>query len=506
MEDRMSDDRQPIIVGTAQATWRERDTARTPVDALEEVARGALASAGTDLAATIDAMVQVPFIMNQVPSLAPAMPRNVGGAVARRLGIDAAVYTADVGGNLPQQLVAEFAARLFRGEARAVLLGGVELLSTFLGAVRGGEGFPDWACGEDREPECIATTPTMTAPTEQAHGLFEPIRAYPLFEAALRHAHGRDRGSHARVLGSLISRMSEVAARHPQAWRREALSAEAVLSTDGGNRMICDPYTKVMNSLIAVDQSAAVILTTVGHARALGIDPERWVYLRGAASAHDSWFLSQRARLYESPALRGAVTHALQRAGLELAEIDCFDLYSCFPSAIQVAADAIGLGLDDPRGLTLTGGMSLFGGPGNNYSLHAIATLVDHLRDGHANTGLISANGGYLTKHAVGVYARHPAPGGWQPGDDAALQQGLDATVLPDLAEEGRGSFTVIAHTVSFDREGPKEGILLGELDNGARCVAVARDAATIDLLLAQDCVGHVGAVAQREGLNHACF
>jgi len=502
----MSNDHQPIIVGAAQATWRDRDVTRSPVDGLEEVARGALANAGTDMASAIDAVVHVPFIMNQVPALAPAMPRNAGAAVARRLGIDAAVYSADVGGNLPQQLLAEFAARLVRGEVRAVLLGGVELLASFLGAVRGGAAFPEWGCGEDSDPECVATTPVMTAPTEQAHGLFEPIRAYPLFESALRHARGHDRDSHARVLGDLVSRMSEVAARHPQAWRPEALSAEAVLSTDGGNRMICDPYTKVMNSLIAVDQAAAVVMTTVQQARALGIEPERWVYLRGAASAHDSWFLSQRACLHESPALRGAAKLALQRAGLELAQIDCFDLYSCFPSAVQVAADAIGLDLDDPRGLTLTGGMSLFGGPGNNYSLHAIATLVDRLRDGRAQTGLISANGGYLTKHAVGVFARDPAPQSWQPGDDDGLQQRLDAAVLPDVVEEGRGAFTILAHTVSYDREGPKEGILLGELDDRQRCVAVARDAGMIDALLAGDCVGRVGEVSHREGLNHFRF
>jgi acetyl-CoA C-acetyltransferase len=227
------------------------------------------------------------------------------------------------------------------------------------------------------------------------------------------------------------------------------------------------------------------------------------VYLRGAASARDCWFLSQRPRLDASPALRGAAQLALQRAGLALDEVECFDLYSCFPSAVQVASEAIGLDLDDPRGLTLTGGMSLFGGPGNNYSLHAIATLVDRLHGGGAETGLISANGGYLTKHAVGVFGRSPAPGGWQPASDAQLQAQLDAEVLPALAGEGSGPFTVVAHTVAYDREGPKEGVLVGDLEDGRRCVAVARDTPTIDALLAGDCVGRTGSVTCSEGLNH---
>jgi acetyl-CoA C-acetyltransferase len=84
-----------------------------------------------------------------------------------------------------------------------------------------------------------------------------------------------------------------------------------VLSTEGGNRYICHPYTKLMNSIIAVDQAAAVVLTTVGRAKALGLDPERWVYLRGAADAGESWFLSQREVLHESPTLGGRAASAL---------------------------------------------------------------------------------------------------------------------------------------------------------------------------------------------------
>ena len=53
-------------------------------------------------------------------------------------------------------------------------------------------------------------------------------------------------------------------------------------------------------------------------------------------------------------------------ADCTISEIDAFDIYSCFPSAIQIACDEIGLDIDDPRNLTVTGGLPYFGGPGNN--------------------------------------------------------------------------------------------------------------------------------------------
>lgn len=495
----MERDQQPVIVGIGQATWREQDIARSPVDGLEHVARLAAESAGVSLADAVDTIVHVPYISNQVPALAPLLPQRPGAALAKRCGVRARQFTADVGGNLPQQLVNEFAARLVRGESSGVLIAGAEMLATLIGAVRAGTGFPEWTADTGDAAVCVTETPAMTAPTEQAHGLYEPIHAYPLFESALRHALGLDGKAHDERLGGLISRMSEVAARNPHAWKRQRLTPAEVLSTGGGNRMICHPYTKVMNSIIAVDQAAAVLLTTVGRARALGIDEARWVYLRGGADAQDTWYLSERAQLHESPALRAAAASALEQAGCSLADIDMFDLYSCFPSAVQVACRALGLALDDPRGLTVTGGMSLFGGPGNNYSLHAIATVCDTLREAGEGTALVTANGGYLTKHSVGVYARQPGAAPWTPREGGTSP--AEGSRRP-LAGDGDGEAVVVAHTVRYSRGEPVEGIVLGELDDGRRCVATSTDPATLAALLGEDCVGRRGRVSPGEEHN----
>ena len=50
------------------------------------------------------------------------------------------------------------------------------------------------------------------------------------------------------------------------------------------------------------------------------------------------------------------------------------------------------------------------GGPWNNYVMHSIATMVERLRDDAGALGLVTANGGYVTKHAFGVYSTRPPP------------------------------------------------------------------------------------------------
>jgi acetyl-CoA C-acetyltransferase len=152
--------------------------------------------------------------------------------------------------------------------------------------------------------------------------------------------------------------------------------------------------------------------------------------------------------------------------------------------------------------------MSLFGGPGNNYSLHAIAELAGILRQTEEGAGLVSANGGYLTKHAVGVYARQPGVAPWTPCDDAALQASLDARPTVKLVERGEGAATVEAHTVRYSGEHPESGIVILRLPDRSRCVAVvdAGEEATLARLLAEDCVGLQGAVEHRDGINHFRF
>ncbi|KGE04278.1 thiolase C-terminal domain-containing protein [Pseudohaliea rubra] len=498
----MVQDATPIVVGVSQQTWRDRDPARTPVDALAEVAGAALADAGV-AASAVDALVTIPFLAEQVPQLAPLLTPNPGAALADRLGMSAALLTSDYGGNLPQWFINRGADWLAQGRYRMLLLTGAELMATLLGTLRGGGDLPAWRAGGNRPAEDLGAGRLPSLPAEQAHGLFEPVVTYPLFESALRHAQGLEEDEQRARLGRMIAAMSEVAAANPHAWRRTPLTAEAALDEANGNRIITWPYNKCMNAIAAVDMAAAVLLTTVGEARRQGIDPSRWVYLHGGAEANDVWYAAEREDFHRSPALAASAAAALAQAGLAIDAIDHFDLYSCFPSAVTVACNSLGLAPEDPRGVTVTGGLTLFGGPGNNYSTHAIAELVSRLREVGSGHGLVTANGGYLTKHAVGIYGMAPPARPWGERDPGAAQAAVPLDRHPRLRDPvGAETVHIEAHAVRYE-QGPATGVLVCRLADGQRCLAQARDdSALLERLAHDDCVGAPGIVTAGEPVN----
>ena len=182
------------------------------------------------------------------------------------------------------------------------------------------------------------------------------------------------------AMGRLFERLAAVAKANPLATRREGYSAERLATISDDNRWICFPYPRLMNSNAIIDQAAAVLMTSVGKAREWGIPPERWVFLHGCADGTDTWVVSERERLDASPAIRGCARIALDMAGKTVADVAAFDLYSCFPSAVEVAMKEIGIADDDPRPISVTGGLPFFGGPGNNYVTHSIAEMMNVVR------------------------------------------------------------------------------------------------------------------------------
>jgi acetyl-CoA C-acetyltransferase len=255
-----------------------------------------------------------------------------------------------------------------------------------------------------------------------------------------------------------------------------------------------------MNAIMDVDQAAALLLTSVATARRLGVPEKKWVYVRGGGDAFDHWFVSDRVDYSSSPAIRVAGRHALAQAGLAIDEIDLFDLYSCFPCAPQIAAEMLGLALDDARPLTVTGGLPYHGGPGNNYTTHAIATLTERLRARPGASGLVSAVGWYLTKHSVGVYSSAPPLAPRRREDPHGYQAIVDREPSPALASQANGLASVETYTVVHDREGgPALGILLARLPDGRRCWANLTDPAVLERIEQEEFIGAEGQLRHHE-------
>lgn len=481
------DPRTPVIVGAGQLTQRcDPADALEPVDMMAEAARRAAADATS---ASVLAALQSVRVVNLLSwrYLDPA------ALVAERVGASPAetAYTP-MGGNTPQSLVNTTALDIQAGRLDVAMLTGGEAVRT-RNALRKLDQRPDWT----EQPEGTAPTTIlgkdvpMNHPHELSRGVVMPVQIYPMVENALRAAAGRSLADHHDRISRLWSRFSEVAATNPHAWIQQARTAEEIGTASPANRMVGFPYPKLMNSNNDVDQAAAVIMCSVEAARAHGIPEERWVFPWSGSDAHDHPYVSHRDDLHSSPAIRIAGGRALSLAGVGVDDLTHVDLYSCFPSAVQIGADELGLSLE--RDLTVTGGLSFFGGPWNDYVMHSIATMVELLRGGD-DIGLVTANGGYVTKHAFGVYsARPPAT----PFRNEDVQAEVDALPARALAEEHDGPVTVETYTVMHERDGsPATAFAACLTPDGARTWATSTDAEVMEAMVTEEVCGRPGTVA----------
>jgi acetyl-CoA C-acetyltransferase len=339
---------------------------------------------------------------------------------------------------------------------------------------------------------------------EAAHGIRAALNVYPLFEQAIRGARGRSLAQHRAALGRLFAGFAAVAARNPLATRRQGYGADEIVTPTPANPMIGFPYTKLMNASAYVDQSAAVLVCSAAKADELGIAAARRVYLHGCAEGNDHWYMTERWNLHSSPAINRVVRRCFDMAGRSLADVAAFDLYSCFTSAVEIGCQEIGLAEDDPRGLTVTGGLPYFGGPGNNYVMHSIAEMVQRVRAKPGSFGLVTANGNYVTKHAAGLYSTAPLGRPWQREAPAVLQTELDGLPKAPFTETPAGAAVVESYTVVHGKAGPELGIIVGRLrDSGRRFVAnTPGDAATLADLEARDSLNRPGTVQSVGGRN----
>lgn len=503
----MDESRIPIMVGAGQITQREEDPkqALAPIDLIAASARAAAedSEAGTALLSSLDTIVQLrAFADTSWRFRSPfGGPSNQPKSLANRIGADNAkrlIYTY-AGGNMPQWSINRLSEMVTRGEVETAMVIGGEALSTQKAAQRAGIDL-DWNEDAGSAPETWGVGTQGWNDVEERHRMAGAIFAYPLFETAIRGHKGRTIDEHAQAMGRLFEGFAKVAAANPLADRRDGFTAEQIATPSATNPYIGFPYTKLMNANAFIDQSAAVILTSVAKAKALGIPENKWVYLHGTADAYDHWYISDRKNFHSSPAMRIVAEETFEMAGMGLDDLTFLDLYSCFPSAVEIACQEMGIAEDDARGLTVTGGLPYFGGPGNNYVTHSIAEMMQKVRSKPGSYGMITANGNYVTKQSAGIYSTTPTEKPFKPKDPKVYQAKIDADKGPATTEAPSGKATIETYEVMHDRKGPSYAILFGRQPDGTRFIAnTPDDTALLEEMTKRDYLGVDGAVATND-------
>lgn len=500
-------DNTPVIIGVGQASERVGELGygeRSHMDLAGAALAAAFADAGAaaPLAGALDTLAAIrQFEISATRYHAPfGHADNVPRAIARRVGANPARAILEVvGGQGPQRLVGELAAEIAAGRSRMAAVVGAEAISTVRALLARGER-RDWSepVGgpiEDRGPgyEGVVDAAALR------HGVGAPIAGYALAENVRRAALGLSLADYRLEIGRLFAPFTQVAARNPHAAAPTVRSAAELAALSERNRLVAEPYGRLVVARDQVNQGAALVLASAAEARRLGVPEHRWVHIHAVADCAEPPLLT-RQDMDQSPAAVAAISTALEVAGVGWADLAAIDLYSCFAIPVFNLLDAFGLDPADPRGWTLTGGLPFFGGAGNNYSAHAIAEAVAACRAAPGRFALVGANGGIMSKYAAGVYATTPAD--WRESRWHALQKIAPAVTVRDAHDGEAGCETF---TIQPGQQGETATVVARV--EGARVVANSTDPATCAALRAGPVSGRpVRIEAQGDGANRFWF
>ncbi|MGB0839843.1 MAG: enoyl-CoA hydratase-related protein [Chitinophagales bacterium] len=489
----------PIIIGVGQITEavpEDLTMASSHADLAAKAAIIALEDAkNNSLVNEIDVIAGVKTFADSSPAHQAKTGRNNNfpRSIAKRIGANPkiAIYDA-VGGDSPQRLVSEFAEKLATSDCEVVLLVGGEVIANVKAAAKQKIRL-DWSEHIEGQLEDRGRSggKIITA-AETRHRVILPMQFYALMENARRAALGQDIASYAQEMGKNVSKLSQVAAKNPYAVDQTEYDAKTLITPSKQNPVIIAPYTKKMIAKDRVNQGAAVLMTTVGKAKELGIDQSKWVFLHGYANTRERVLL-ERSSLGQSVGMEQALFGALENAGKKSSEIQHFDMYSCFPIVVSEGKRILDIKDNDPRPMTQTGGLPFFGGPGNNYAMHAIASLVENLRKDKNSFGLVYANGGWMSKHAVGVYSGQAIEGEWLAQDSTPFQAKVDETPKIEISRNPEGEAILETYTIHYFKGFPVKAIIIGRLkENNQRFYATTsmEETKTVQALAKKDFIG----------------
>ena len=468
----------PVLVGISHLEQRFQDfaSAKEPVELMIDAVKAAAEDAGSSELLNATSVRVIKGIWGY---------QNPAKAVAQAIGCpNAQTALSPFGGNFVQSVLNVSALDIQSGAHDVIILTGAECGNTQAKAAKASHdlgwaelpGTPDLQIGEEKD---------MRHDAERAIRLGRPIQIYPIMETALRSELGMGIDEHMRHISELWAGFSAVAANNPNAWIRDAKTAEEIRTISTINRPVSFPYPKFLNSNSAVDQAAALILCSEEKAKALGIAREKWIYPWAGSDAQDHFHFSTRDNLHSSPAIRLAGKKCLEMSDMNVDDIDLVDVYSCFPVAVQIASRE--LGLDTSKPLTVTGGLTWAGGPLNNYVMHSIVRMAQLLREKPGQKGMITANGGYITKHAFGTYSTDRPEQHFQ---HANLQDQVDALPKREVVMNNTGQGVVEGYSVMYGPKGLDKAFVATRLPDGRRAWGTSNDADVLQSMTTEEFVG----------------
>ena len=469
-------DNTPVIVGVGDIIDKRKVDGPDPLTLLGQASEIAFEDTGIkNVIDYLDAIGVVRFSVDF--STATNQSRfgysNFPRSLANKIGVkkDISELYSGMGGNAPQVLLQEISKKIHANEIHCALISGGEVLQTMISKLKSGEKL-NWEDSAGGKPEIIGINDEGFSKEEKKHYMDLPSNVYPIFANAIRSSKSQSSEEHLKECSELFSKFSKVASLNPKAWFPKFRTPEEIEEISDSNRLVGFPYTKYLNSMIRVNMASSLVVMSEKLTKELKIPQNKKVYIHGSCVLNDIWNVSKRPSLNESPAIRECGKEVLSQAGISLSEISFLDIYSCFPSAVQIAQKELSLDSNDDRPLTVTGGLPYFGGPGNAYTMFSSSEMVKKLRSNPNEYGMITANSWFLTKHAINIFScKPPQEIDWKK-DFIKLQSEINSREIKNFNTKPNGLGKVISYTIVQGRKNLEYGIVIGELEDKSKFIA----------------------------------
>ncbi|GAB3371333.1 acetyl-CoA acetyltransferase [Spongiibacter taiwanensis] len=491
----MNPETTPVIVAVGEITDKPADISQAlePVALMAKALEAANADAGGGLLKQIDSIDLVGLITWRYTNPVGLLCEKLGIAPARQ-------HNASMGGETPIRLIHDAALAIARGEQRVAAFVGGEAMNAMAKARKQGVKL-DWTpLASKEEAVRFANDRIAISPVSKLIGVRDPSQMYPLYEMAAQKAWQESPAEGAQHSAQLWQKFAAVAANNPFAWLTGAPSADEIGTVSPSNRIISWPYPKLMVANPSVNQGAAIIVSSLAAARAAGVPEENLIYIHGGAAASEPDDYLLRDRYDRSAAQTAVLEKSLEFVGGDAKGFAKMELYSCFPIVPKLALRCLGIDINSSEP-TVTGGLTFFGGPLNNYMSHATCAMVRALRAAPGETGLLYGQGGFVSKHHSLIVSskapREPLAEGY------SVQSVADAAYgeVPPLQDDYTGEAAIETYTIQYDRDGqPLQGVVVALGKQGQRCLCRVDpgDTASLALLLdeSQSAVGRPGQVS----------
>ena len=308
---------------------------------------------------------------------------------------------------------------------------------------------------------------------------------YSIIESSLRARSSKSFNQHHDYIAKFYSEFSKIASKNDVGWIDNPIKPDEILNSSNINPEIAFPYNKFHCSSWNVNQAAGLIICSSKVADLLNIDKSKRVYL--LASSENNFMIPTllRPNLSKSYGMNLAAEFILNICKENNISEIIYDLYSCFPAAVEMFGEA--LKIKNISQSSITGGMSFAGGPLNSYVLNSTVQMIRKIRSEENKYGIVTGISGMMTKQSFALWGKRNLI---NYSFKDVSEEAENHEVPYKISSETSGEGNIIGYTVIKNEESVKKAVIYIEDVNKNRNIITSENKEVIESMEINEWVG----------------